>query len=732
MELRFAVVVVFFIFAAFCIHTSHSQGMQQFDREPQYTEANPGEIVIMPCRVFNKKGQCVWQKDGKPVGIYPGKYEWVSSPDLGDCSLRISAARADLDAGEWECQVTASSFDAQDALTSDPARLVVRVPPSPPQLEVELSPIADGGNLTLSAGKEATVRCLSRGGNPAANVKWFLDDRELVGQYNQTNTTDIGKVKTWMAVSTLTYTFNKTDHSKLLRCVALHEAYPTKSRESSVTLDIHYAPEVTLVGTPTVDLEENIDSVSLRCRADANPPATVIWRRVGGNPSLSNKSPVASMGDIYSFQEILEFSPVTRKDSATYSCEAKNTIGTSNLITIPIDIKYSPMIVNVGPAVSQQLTVTLYESTRLECQAEGNPQPRYQWLHRRPKDGEEDIVIRSEDRYLHITNVTYEHQGEYICIATSTINGLERMVQSEAITLRVVGPPQVLNEVSSRFISVERGDDAVIRAVFCADPRPIRVSWRWAAFQMEAGSGSGRFVAEALHKGKRDECYETRLRIQRVEMNDARHYYLTVENDKGSDTFYVTLTVKVEPVSMATVIAVVIACLFLIIVVTLCLLYAYRSERCCFDRKGGSKSTDLESMKSDVESVHSSSQCSSSGNNSATSQTSINRGGTQRSSSIGQTKCHKALGTAVSDSRGLLYADLQLPKTSNNGSMKVKNHHRHLHNLPTSSSSSSTGTSSPQQQWSQLNRTNFSDRSLDQTIDTLDTSLDRSHSKVDV
>ena len=63
-----------------------------------------------------------------------------------------------------------------------------------------------------------------------------------------------------------------------------------------------------------------------------------------------------------------------------------------------------------------------------------------------------------------------------------------------------LGPPQVLNEVSSRFVSVERGDDAVVRAVFCADPRPIRVSWRWAAFQMEAGSGSGRFVAEALHK----------------------------------------------------------------------------------------------------------------------------------------------------------------------------------------------------------------------------------------
>ena len=41
--------------------------MQQFDREPQYTEANPGDTVVMQCRVFNKKGQCVWQKDGKVI-----------------------------------------------------------------------------------------------------------------------------------------------------------------------------------------------------------------------------------------------------------------------------------------------------------------------------------------------------------------------------------------------------------------------------------------------------------------------------------------------------------------------------------------------------------------------------------------------------------------------------------------------------------------------------------------
>jgi hypothetical protein len=58
------------------------------------------------------------------------------------------------------------------------------------------------------------------------------------------------------------------------------------------------------------------------------------------------------MGEIYSSQEILELSPVTLKDSASYSCEAKNTTGISNLITIPTTSH--PMIVNVGPALSQQ------------------------------------------------------------------------------------------------------------------------------------------------------------------------------------------------------------------------------------------------------------------------------------------------------------------------------------------------------------------------------------------
>lgn len=72
----------------------------------------------------------------QPVGIYPKKYEWagtplhlqgIHSPNLGgDCSLMVKAATIDFDDGAWECQVTASDFTTQDALTSEPVQLVVR------------------------------------------------------------------------------------------------------------------------------------------------------------------------------------------------------------------------------------------------------------------------------------------------------------------------------------------------------------------------------------------------------------------------------------------------------------------------------------------------------------------------------------------------------------------------------------------------------------------------------
>ncbi|KAL4716696.1 hypothetical protein ACJJTC_004815, partial [Scirpophaga incertulas] len=106
--------------------------VQRFIELPTYTEVNPGEDALLKCRISDKKGVCSWQKDNKPVGIYRGKYEWANenSPVGGDCSLWVRAATLQLDDGQWQCQVTASNYDVQDALSSPPAPLAVSSSPA--------------------------------------------------------------------------------------------------------------------------------------------------------------------------------------------------------------------------------------------------------------------------------------------------------------------------------------------------------------------------------------------------------------------------------------------------------------------------------------------------------------------------------------------------------------------------------------------------------------------------
>ena len=106
--------------------TGNAIAIQEWSEQPRYQEVNPLGSVIMPCVILNKKGECRWERDGNPVGIFPTKYEWAGAPEKGDCSLHILNADLEYDDGVWQCQVTPSSFSTRDSLISEGAELVVR------------------------------------------------------------------------------------------------------------------------------------------------------------------------------------------------------------------------------------------------------------------------------------------------------------------------------------------------------------------------------------------------------------------------------------------------------------------------------------------------------------------------------------------------------------------------------------------------------------------------------
>ena len=79
--------------------------VQEFISVPTYSEVNPGQSVTLVCEVAHKGGECRWEKDGNPVGIFEDKYEWAGNLNEGNCSLAILDASSEYDDGVWQCQV---------------------------------------------------------------------------------------------------------------------------------------------------------------------------------------------------------------------------------------------------------------------------------------------------------------------------------------------------------------------------------------------------------------------------------------------------------------------------------------------------------------------------------------------------------------------------------------------------------------------------------------------------
>lgn len=88
------------------------------------------------------------------------------------------------------------------------------------------------------------------------------------------------------------------------------------------------APETRLVGAPIGQLEEGRDQLEIRCLADANPPASILWRKT--------KSP--GVTEVASIGETLMFSPIYRNHAAVYLCEASNIEGESSPVSVQVSV----------------------------------------------------------------------------------------------------------------------------------------------------------------------------------------------------------------------------------------------------------------------------------------------------------------------------------------------------------------------------------------------------------
>ena len=191
-----------------------------------------------------------------------------------------------------------------------------------------------GHEIVASAGDDLELECIATGGNPPARLRWFTGDQEIHSGHTQDDTrppasgaNGIGpKIRTWTSISRLVLPVNKADNGAAVRCVAEHPALGDKPLKAKKFLTIHYPPYVAIETTSLDYLEEGKDTVSLRCLAESNPPPKVWWHKEGVN-------------GVFSPEEQIVISPVTRGSAGTYKCVAENALGLSEPAFVDLDVK---------------------------------------------------------------------------------------------------------------------------------------------------------------------------------------------------------------------------------------------------------------------------------------------------------------------------------------------------------------------------------------------------------
>ena len=527
-------------------------GLQRFLVVPTYTETNPGQSVTLRCEVANKGGECRWEKDGSPVGIFRDKYEWAGDTAAGDCSLVIRDVEAEYDDGVWQCQVTASNFRRADSLISDGAEVVVRSPPRALHLLTKQGAVEAGAAVRATAGSSLDIKCVASGGNPAPVLRFSVAGAELTSETEQINTRLPGGG--WRSSLQLTgYIPGRAEDGAEVRCAAQHEAVPASAPlEVRARLDILHAPRVAAVLTNTSRLERG-DTLGLSCQVEANPPAQVSWRR-------GEAGPVVGRGE----QLAVSAAELSITEDNIFICEAENEVGISEAAARAVTVSHAPVITSVGPEPS--LMLLRGHALVLSCGAAASPAPTYTWLQRTAA-GEEVVRQQAESGQLRLASAGYGEAGQWVCRASNSLGE----VTSEPVSVEVRGPPSLQPATrDTRLLEVAEGDTVAIEVQFCSNPAPALVWTRGLDIVQQTPRLRYTVASLAGH------CARAALTIAAASAEEAGTYVLTVENEHGAARQQLEVAVTEAVLSRELIIGIVAGSLL-----TLAILVFVTVSRCC-------------------------------------------------------------------------------------------------------------------------------------------------------
>lgn len=278
-------------------------GQSQFPITQNMTVVE-GSAVNMTCRVeFNDNTSLQWSNPaqqtlffGDKKALRDNRIELVraSSQEL---TIRISDVSLS-DEGRYTC----SLFTMPVKTTK--AYLTVLGVPRRPEITGFTRPALEGELVTLT--------CTTSGSKPAANIRWFRNDKEVQGS-KEVNPTG----RSFTVKSSLQFQVDRRDDSVAYTCSVEHVSLSNPYMTTEV-LEVHYAPHLEIQNSLRIPQEGQY--FKLECVNKGNPiPEPIVWSKDGGDLPDVERMIVEGTE--------LTFTTLNKTDNGTYSCEASNDLG---------------------------------------------------------------------------------------------------------------------------------------------------------------------------------------------------------------------------------------------------------------------------------------------------------------------------------------------------------------------------------------------------------------------
>ncbi|XP_043219995.1 nephrin-like [Amphibalanus amphitrite] len=295
----------------------------------------------------------------------------------------------------------------------------------------------------FSAGKTYHLVCRTFGSRPAANITWWIGNRQLGGHSQAVS--NGGNITS----SKLPFQPAVEDDGKQLTCRAENAMVSAGTLEDQRALNVRYAPVVTLqLGSAlrADDIKEGAD-VYFDCSISANPVVySVIWYHDG--IQLSPGSQEAGTSDrVDTSDRNLVIRNVSRHSTGAYVCKASNQEGDGASRPVMLSVKYAPVCL---PGQKIRYGAARGETAQVMCKVDANPPDvAYKWQFNNSIKvfdlSYSQVRSRGMESRASYTPRTENDYGTLLCRADNSIG---RMVEPCVFELVAAGRPDPLRNCS--------------------------------------------------------------------------------------------------------------------------------------------------------------------------------------------------------------------------------------------------------------------------------------------